>query len=223
MITRFLTTKSGQLVRVLSAPTSNNTTTTIRRRRSSSPQQQSSSSCSSSSLSLVRHRTSPVLSPFFSQQPPLSSTSLLTAAATTTTRRYFQTESDYHTIADGTLEDIQDAVELALEEKGLNDFEVTYASGVLTLVMPPHGTWVLNKQTPNRQIWWSSPISGPRRYEYNNNNNGDDDNNNNNSGDSEDIGQWVYTRNESDSTTTLIQTLREELFEIYQIELEDYL
>ena len=44
--------------------------------------------------------------------------------------------------------------------------EVNVASGVLTLSMPPHGTWVLNKQTPNRQIWWSSPISGPRRYEY---------------------------------------------------------
>ena len=29
-----------------------------------------------------------------------------------------------------------------------------------------HMTWVINKQTPNRQIWWSSPISGPRRYEW---------------------------------------------------------
>lgn len=46
------------------------------------------------------------------------------------------------------------------------------------------GCWVINKQTPNRQIWWSSPIrfqnyiskikitllvfcSGPLRYEYN--------------------------------------------------------
>lgn len=32
--------------------------------------------------------------------------------------------------------------------------------------MGPHGTWVLNKQTPNRQIWWSSPLSGPLRFEY---------------------------------------------------------
>jgi len=117
------------------------------------------------------------------------------------TKRFFQTESEYHNIADETLEDIQDAVELALEEKGLADFEVTYASGVLTMVMPPHGTWVLNKQTPNRQIWWSSPISGPRRYEYEN-------------------GEWVFTRDESHSMT-LHETLKEEVREIYQVELED--
>lgn len=30
--------------------------------------------------------------------------------------------------------------------------------GVLNVVMGEHGTWVLNKQTPNRQVWWSSPI-----------------------------------------------------------------
>jgi len=55
--------------------------------------------------------------------------------------------------------------------------EVNVSSGVLTLTMGSHGTWVINKQTPNRQIWWSSPISGPRRYEF------DDE-----------VGAWVYTR-----------------------------
>ena len=68
-------------------------------------------------------------------------------------QRFFQNESEYHCIADETLEDIQDAVEMALEDKGVADFDVTYASGVLTMVLPPHGTYVLNKQTPNRQIW----------------------------------------------------------------------
>ena len=38
--------------------------------------------------------------------------------------------------------------------------------GVLNIIMGPHGTWVLNKQTPNRQVWWSSPLSGPLRFEY---------------------------------------------------------
>ena len=37
--------------------------------------------------------------------------------------------------------------------------------GVLTINLGTKGCWVINKQTPNRQIWWSSPISGPRRYE----------------------------------------------------------
>jgi frataxin len=48
----------------------------------------------------------------------------------------------------------------------MNAAEVSLSSGVLTITLPPHGTWVINKQTPNQQIWWSSPVSGPRRYEY---------------------------------------------------------
>ena len=27
-------------------------------------------------------------------------------------------------------------------------------------------TYVLNKQPPNKQIWLSSPLSGPKRYDY---------------------------------------------------------
>ena len=29
-----------------------------------------------------------------------------------------------------------------------------------------HGTYVINKQSPNRQIWLSSPISGPSRFDF---------------------------------------------------------
>jgi len=79
-------------------------------------------------------------------------------------QRYFQSEAEYSHVADETLEDIQDWIEEALD--GVAE-EVNYASGVLT-VQVPVGTWVLNKQTPNRQIWWSSPISGPKRFEYEN-------------------------------------------------------
>ena len=32
--------------------------------------------------------------------------------------------------------------------------------------MPPKGTYVLNKQPPNKQIWLSSPVSGPKRYDW---------------------------------------------------------
>ncbi len=28
------------------------------------------------------------------------------------------------------------------------------------------GTYVINKQPPNKQIWLSSPISGPKRFDY---------------------------------------------------------
>lgn len=26
--------------------------------------------------------------------------------------------------------------------------------------------YVLNKQPPNKQIWWSSPVSGPKRFDW---------------------------------------------------------
>ena len=122
--------------------------------------------------------------------PPLDSRNL----------RFFQTASAYHKAADETLETIQDAIDGALEEKGIPDYEVTVASGVLTLVFPPHGTWVINKQTPNQQLWWSSPISGPRRYEY-------------------EHGEWVYTRDDAHSMT-LTQALQEEIRQIYDVDVD---
>jgi|UPI000581A4FA frataxin len=80
-------------------------------------------------------------------------------------QRLFKTEGEYHGIADDALDHIQDAIDEALDSTTL-EYEVTLASGVLTLSLPPHGTWVVNKQTPNQQLWWSSPLSGPKRYEY---------------------------------------------------------
>lgn len=29
-----------------------------------------------------------------------------------------------------------------------------------------YGTYVINRQTPNRQVWLSSPTSGPKRYDF---------------------------------------------------------
>jgi frataxin len=79
--------------------------------------------------------------------------------------RWFETEAEYSAIADETLETIQDALDDVLDATSI-EYEIENAAGVLTLTMPPHGTWVINKQTPNQQIWWSSPLSGPKRYEY---------------------------------------------------------
>jgi len=93
-------------------------------------------------------------------------------------RRWFESEAAYHDVADESLEFLQDSVEDVLETLlssnsktttatlDSDDVEVTLAAGVLTLHIPPHGTWVINKQTPNQQLWWSSPLSGPKRYEY---------------------------------------------------------
>ena len=58
---------------------------------------------------------------------------------------------------------MKDTVEekiMALQEKKLK-----LADGVLTVKLNEHGTYVVNKQTPNKQIWLSSPVSGPYRYD----------------------------------------------------------
>ena len=80
----------------------------------------------------------------------------------------------------------------------------------------------MNKQTPNEQIWWSSPLSGPRRYEF------ESDGGKN---------KWIWTRfvdhkdglqsdeggGEWKDTRYLGEALKEEMMELYQVEdgLED--
>ncbi|KAF8451395.1 hypothetical protein BGX38DRAFT_1091782, partial [Terfezia claveryi] len=44
--------------------------------------------------------------------------------------------------------------------------DVEFSAGVLTVVVEGKGTWVVNKQPPNRQMWLSSPISGPKRFDW---------------------------------------------------------
>lgn len=60
-----------------------------------------------------------------------------------------------------SIEDLSDKFDLG------SDFDVSYSDGVLTVHFGfSHGTYVLNKQTPNKQIWLSSPKSGPKRFNY---------------------------------------------------------
>jgi frataxin len=108
---------------------------------------------SSSAPRITRLAKSPVL---FNRFEPLAPLQL----------RLFQSEIDYHKVADSTLETIQEQLDEVIEDSGLEEAEVMLANGVLTLHLPPHGTWVLNKQAPNMQLWWSSPLSGPKRFEY---------------------------------------------------------
>lgn len=146
--------------------------------------------------------------------------------------RWFESVSEFHDEADEALETIQDAIESLFESLSsgkraygnddhddANNFpEINLSDGVLTLSLGKHGTWVINKQTPNRQIWWSSPISGPRRYEYD-----------------EDAGFWVYTRFfdakkqwsdvdeeqfEEDGGVTLGSVLKHEIKLLYGLDLD---
>ena len=109
-------------------------------------------------------------------------------------RRNFQNEGHYHRIADESLETIQDTIEEILEGAGI-EAEISYASGVLTMSLPPHGTYVINKQTPNQQIWWSSPFSGPRRYEYD-----------------EESERWVFTRDNAESLGSILNDEFQNMF-----------
>jgi frataxin len=76
-------------------------------------------------------------------------------------------EPVFHNVSESTLEELAESLyEL---ENSLDDFDVNVSQGVLTIKLGScfdNKTWVINKQTPNRQLWWSSPISGPRRFEY---------------------------------------------------------
>ncbi|KAI0361851.1 Frataxin [Trametes cingulata] len=72
----------------------------------------------------------------------------------------------YHQYADATMDTMLESLENLLDEVGDPDYEVEYSSGVLTLKLGSKGTYVINKQPPNKQIWLSSPFSGPKRYDY---------------------------------------------------------
>jgi len=49
----------------------------------------------------------------------------------------------------------------------INEVDVTLASGVLNVYLGnKEGTYVINKQAPNQQIWLSSPVSGPARFDF---------------------------------------------------------
>ncbi|PIL29578.1 transporter [Ganoderma sinense ZZ0214-1] len=84
------------------------------------------------------------------------------------------------------MEKMLESLEDLLDETGESEYEVDYGSGVLTLRLGSYGTYVINKQPPNKQIWLSSPFrcafqsyffvkvpcaltssgSGPKRYDY---------------------------------------------------------
>lgn len=77
-------------------------------------------------------------------------------------------EHEFVTLADETLERLNDDFNDIMEEHDESgDFDVIHNDGVLTFDMAGNGTYVINKQTPNRQIWLSSPTTGPKRYDFN--------------------------------------------------------
>ncbi|XP_067664924.1 frataxin, mitochondrial-like isoform X2 [Haliotis asinina] len=78
------------------------------------------------------------------------------------------TEREYEAVADDTLDSLAEYFEdLGDIADCHQDYDASLGSGVLTLVLGGDmGTYVINKQTPNKQIWLSSPVSGPKRYDF---------------------------------------------------------
>ncbi|PMD45758.1 Frataxin [Hyaloscypha variabilis F] len=74
------------------------------------------------------------------------------------------TIEQFHELADTYLNALIEKLEELQEET--EEVDVEYSAGVLTLSFPPNGTYVINKQPPNKQIWLSSPTTGPKRYDY---------------------------------------------------------
>lgn len=77
-------------------------------------------------------------------------------------------EGSFSHAANETLESLSDKFnELFEEEKVFESADNTLADGVLTAHLGEEfGIYVINKQAPNRQLWLSSPSSGPSRFDW---------------------------------------------------------
>ncbi|KAM7498226.1 hypothetical protein LguiA_022640 [Lonicera macranthoides] len=127
---------------------------------SSSSIQRSSSFLSSSSSSIhfllqpFNSPTTPTLRSFCSQGPvPIDYHSVLQ-------------EDEFHNLADSAIHGLLEKIEEYGDSIEIDGFDIDYGNQVLTVKLGSLGTYVLNKQTPNRQIWMSSPVSGPSRFDW---------------------------------------------------------
>jgi len=109
---------------------------------------------------------------------------------------------EYHTLSDSAMDNLLDSLEAVVDNLGRDDHEVEYSGGVLTLRLGIKGTYVINKQPPNKQIWLSSPFSGPKRYDYN-----------------PTMKAWYYTRNGERLDELLSKELSEALESSVEIRL----
>eukprot|EP00850_Spirogloea_muscicola_P022816 SM000313S11966 [mRNA] locus=s313:23433:25016:+ [translate_table: standard] len=95
-------------------------------------------------------------------------------------------EGNYHHVADAELHHLQERLEEYGEDLEVEGFDLEVSQGVLTMRLGELGTYVLNKQTPNRQLWLSSPVSGPARFDWH-----------------PEKGQWIYRRTQAELRSLL--------------------
>ncbi|KAI1329265.1 mitochondrial chaperone Frataxin [Xylariaceae sp. FL0255] len=107
------------------------------------------------------------------------------------------TDSEYHEIADRYLDGLLTRYEHMAESRV--DMDIEYSAGVMNLTLMGKGTYVINKQPPNKQIWLSSPVSGPKRYDWVVTSEGQHQKQDTATGD------WVYLRDGSTLNELLLQ------------------
>ncbi|KAI1781266.1 hypothetical protein F4818DRAFT_436458 [Hypoxylon cercidicola] len=109
-----------------------------------------------------------VISQYFHIRPtsrPFSTSVRLNSPnAPNATRAASITDAEYHALSNTYLDALLTKYEELQDKDG--DIDVEFSSGVMTIKVPGKGTYVINKQPPNKQIWLSSPVSGPKRYDY---------------------------------------------------------
>ncbi|GAV51542.1 hypothetical protein ZYGR_0AF00130 [Zygosaccharomyces rouxii] len=72
----------------------------------------------------------------------------------------------YHEEADTLLESLSDQLEDLSQKYPESVPEVELTQGVMQLELGGIGSYVINKQPPNKQIWLASPVSGPNRFDF---------------------------------------------------------
>ncbi|KAH6606683.1 mitochondrial iron uptake [Trichoderma cornu-damae] len=95
-------------------------------------------------------------------------------------------DAEYHDLSDEYLHDLLEKFETHQDNGAPIDVE--YSSGVMTVTVAGKGIYVINKQPPNKQIWLSSPLSGPKRYDFCVASEGQGDK------EGTGLGTWIYSR-----------------------------
>eukprot|EP00468_Gymnochlora_sp_CCMP2014_P000373 CAMPEP_0167744644 /NCGR_PEP_ID=MMETSP0110_2-20121227/2706_1 /TAXON_ID=629695 /ORGANISM="Gymnochlora sp., Strain CCMP2014" /LENGTH=131 /DNA_ID=CAMNT_0007629189 /DNA_START=90 /DNA_END=485 /DNA_ORIENTATION=+ len=67
---------------------------------------------------------------------------------------------------DKRVDALMDILEDTLDDDSLPTDDLEYSSGVMSLVLKDKGVWIINKHSASGQVWLSSPVSGPSKFDY---------------------------------------------------------
>lgn len=66
-------------------------------------------------------------------------------------------QSTYESVSKGVMRTIYNGIDLLIDNAVLRD-------NVISVDIPNKGTFVINRQPPKKEIWLSSPVSGPYHF-----------------------------------------------------------